>query len=160
MKESIKYSFEGEERAKMVRKREAARVFAYAKALADKFGPEVYDILGETTKNTARKGTENLLKKLNIKERDAIAAVKVLTYFHAISGTSGEVVEATPKRAVRIERSCPCSEDWDVDFCSKVTSIPAMQGICEAISPKLTCSHPKFIRRGDDRCEMVFEMKE
>lgn len=41
MKKRIEYFIEGEERAKMVRKREAARGFEYAKALANKFGPEV-----------------------------------------------------------------------------------------------------------------------
>ncbi len=160
MEKRIEFIIEGEERAKIVRKREAARVYEYTKALVDKFGTEVLDILGETSKNLTMKGTQNLLKQLNIEERDAIAAVKVLSYLHAVTGTSGEVVEATPNRAVRIERHCPCSEFWDFEFCNRVTSVPAMEGICAAINPKLAFSHPKFITRGDDYCEIVFEMKE
>jgi hypothetical protein len=106
------------------------------------------------------KGTQRVLKELDIKERDAIAAVKVLSYFHAITGTSGEVTEATPRRAVRIERACPCSDVWDHEFCSKVGSIPAIEGMCAAINPKLIFSHPKFLNRGDDYCEMVFELRD
>ncbi len=160
MEEKIDYKFEGEQRAKMVRKREAARVFEFTRALVNKFGPGVYDVLGETSRELTKKGTENVLKELDIKERDAIAAVKVLSYFHAITGTSGEVTEATPHRAVRIERECPCSTVWDHEFCSKVGSIPAIEGICAAINPKLVFSHPKFLNRGDDYCEMVFELKD
>ncbi|MBL7178441.1 MAG: hypothetical protein ISS66_21675 [Desulfobacteraceae bacterium] len=158
VQEKIDYTFDGEERAKIVRKREAARVFEYTKALVKRFGPEVLDVLGETSRELTMKGTEKVLEELNIEERDAIAAVKVISYFHAITGTSGEVVEATPHRAVRIERACPCSDLWDHEFCSKVTSVPAIEGMCAAINPKLTFTHPKFLNRGDDRCEMVFEL--
>jgi hypothetical protein len=160
VEEKIEYTFEGEERAKMMRKREAARVFEYTKALVKRFGPEVIDVLGETSRELTKKGTENLLKELGIKERDAIAAVKVISYFHALTGTSGEIIEATPSRAVRIERACPCSDVWDYEFCSKVTSVPAIEGMCAAINPKIKFSHPKFINRGDDCCELVFELKE
>jgi len=160
MEYKIEYTINSEERAKRLRKSGSTRLFEFTRALANKFGPEVYAVLGETNKKLAIRSTQNVLKELNIEERDAISAVRVLSYLHAFSGTSGEVVEATPTRAVRIERSCPASECWDYEYCYKVGSLPVAEGICAAINPKLTVSHPKYITRGDDCCEFVFELKE
>lgn len=160
MKKRIEYKFKAGERAKLIRRREAARLIEYTRALVKRFGPEVIDVLAETTRDLGAKAAHRLLDELNIKERDATTAVRLLSYFYGLVGNSGEVVEATPDRAVRRESICICSDIWDFEFCNKVTGGPFLEGLCSAINPKLTFSHPKWMSRpGDGCCEVVFEMK-
>ena len=100
------------------------------------------------------------LRALGIKERDATAAIKVLTYMHNLTHPLGEITEMTPQRSVRIERHCPFSKILSPDKCKNWISGPAFKGLCEAIDPDLVHSHTTYLSAGDDGCDLTFEMKQ
>ncbi len=103
---------------------------------------------------------KRIIDKLGIGENDAIAAVKVLTYIHTLSGVRGEITEMTPRRSVRIEKHCPAAKYLTRKFCRDTLSFPTFCALSRAINPKLVHTHESFLSGGDDTCELVFELKE
>jgi len=47
------------------------------------------------------------LKMAGIEETGLTAVVKLIDFFDTVYGVEGEWIEATPRRAVKIEQSCP-----------------------------------------------------
>lgn len=100
-----------------------------------------------------------VMKWLNLKGDDAITAIKALTYFHTLTGVTGEIVEMTPERAVRVETACPAAKYVDQDFCQNTMSCPAFTAVAQTINPDLIHRHDLYLSGGDDSCTMIFEMK-
>jgi hypothetical protein len=148
-----------EEKFNMTKERSGRTLVLYIQALVERFGPEVYDLLGGVARQYAARRYRDIIKRLNIREKNPIGAVKCLSYVHTVGCIEGEVVEASPMRAVRIERKCPMMNIYTYDMCSRIVSLPVLQGICDAIGGNVVASHPRYLSRGDDVCEMVFEVK-
>ena len=151
--------YDREQRFKMVRERSGISLVLYVEALVEKYGPEIYDVLGNVSREFAYTRYSKIINQLGIKEQNAIAAVKLISYVHTIGGIKGEVIEASPEKSVRIERECPMKDIYTYEMCKNIVSLPALQGICKALGGNLVVSHPKYMPRGDDVCEFVFEMK-
>ena len=151
--------YDCEERFKMVKERSGISLVLYVKALVEKFGPQVYEVLGNVSREFAYSRYSKIINHLGIKEQNAIAAVKLISYVHTIGGIKGEVIEASPEKSVRIERECPMKNIYTYEMCKNIVSLPALEGICKAVGGNLVVSHPKYMPRGDDVCEFVFEMK-
>jgi len=151
--------YDREQRFKMVRERSGISLVLYVEALVEKYGPEIYDVLGNVSREFAYTRYSKIINQLGIKEQNAIAAVKLISYVHTIGGIKGEVIEASPEKSVRIERECPMKDIYTYEMCKNIVSLPALQGICKALGGKVVVSHPKYMPRGDDVCEFVFEMK-
>lgn len=103
---------------------------------------------------------KKIMRLLNVEQADAEAAIKVLTYIHSLSGVKGEIIEMSPFRCVRIERSCPAARFVSRRFCEQVMSYPTFTALGRAISPALIHSHPSFLSGGDKTCTLVFEMSD
>ena len=151
--------YDREQRFKMVRERSGISLVLYVEALVEKYGPEIYDVLGNVSREFAYTRYSKIINQLGIKEQNAIAAVKLISYVHTIGGIKGEVIEASPEKSVRIERECPMKDIYTYEMCKNIISLPALQGICKALGGNVVVSHPKYMARGDDVCEFVFEMK-
>ena len=142
---------------KLMIEREPRNIMKFAEVVTEKYGPEAFDVMRQAFKKMWFNKTKKLLDELEIKERDAIAAVKIDTFVHR---DMGEVIEATPKRAVREERWCPHQDIFTPEFCL-LTSGAAFEGVCEAINPKLVSRYEKVLTRpGDDCCRLVFELRD
>ncbi|MCX7710980.1 MAG: hypothetical protein N2484_14170 [Clostridia bacterium] len=98
-------------------------------------------------------------RKLGIEKDDAMAAVKLLTYFHTLTGVIGQIIEMTPERAVRIESYCPAYNKFSKEFCSEVMSYPVFCSICRVLNPRITHTHETYLSGGDDTCKLVFELE-
>lgn len=103
---------------------------------------------------------QRTLRTLAIKERDATAAIKVLTYMHNLTHPLGDITEITPRRSVRVERHCPFASFLSPRLCRDIISGPAFRGLCEAIHPDLIHIHTNYLSGGDDSCDLSFELKE
>jgi hypothetical protein len=101
--------------------------------------------------------TEMILERLGVEERDATAAMKVLTYMHNLT-TRGEITEMTPGRCARRESYCPGAKFLTPGFCRDILSGPAFRGLCEAVNPELEHIHTTYLSGGDDVCELIFEL--
>lgn len=101
-----------------------------------------------------------ILELLGIKERDATAAIKAVTYMHNLTHPLGEITEMTPERSVRVEKHCPFAKFLSPEICRNIVSGPAFKGLCEAINPKLVHTHTNYLSGGDEICDLVFQMKE
>lgn len=148
-----------EERLKMVKERSGRSLVLYVKALVEKFGPEVYEVMGNVSREFAYARYSKIINQLGIKEQNAIAAVKLISYVHTIGGIKGEVIEASPEKSIRIERECPMKDIYTYEICKNIVSLPVLQGICKAVGGNLVASHPKYMPKGDGVCEFLFEMK-
>ena len=104
--------------------------------------------------------SKRTLKALGIEERDAAAAIKVLSYMHNLTHPLGEITEMTPQKSMRVEKHCPFAKFMSPDKCKNLISGPAFTGLCEAIHPDLIHIHTKYLSDGDDCCDLAFEMKE
>ena len=100
------------------------------------------------------------LRALGIEERDATAAIKVLTYMHNLTHPLGEVTEMTPQRSIRVEKHCPFAGLLSPAKCKNLISGPAFKGLCEAIHPNLIHIHTKYLSGGDDCCDLAFELRD
>ena len=144
-------------RQRMVFFREPMNLMTFAEVVASKYGPEVYKVIRKAIRDFWEVRAKSMLDEFKITERDAIGAIKVLSLVH---GDIGEVVEATPKRAVREERYCVFTDIFTPFWC-ELASVSAMEGICAAVNPKLTVTYEKYLtRKGDDCCRIVVEQKD
>lgn len=98
-------------------------------------------------------------EKLGIEGTDTMSAVKLLTYFHTLTGVIGEITEMSPERSVRIEHYCPLQKNVTKEFCSSVLSYPTFCAICHELNPKIEHQHTDYLSGGDDVCRLVFELK-
>ena len=93
---------------------------------------------------------------MEIKKRNAIGALKLLSFVH---GKVGEVVAETPDFAAREETGCSFWKIFGADTCHRI-SHSSMLGMCHAVNPKLPSRHEKMLAKGDECCRIVFEMQE
>jgi hypothetical protein len=100
------------------------------------------------------------LRALGIEERDATAAIKVLTYMHNLTHPLGEITEMTPQKSMRVERHCPFARFLSPETCKNLISGPAFKGLCEAIHPAMMHTHTSYLSGGDDCCDLAFEVKD
>lgn len=101
-----------------------------------------------------------ILNTLGIKERDAAAAIKAVTYMHNLTHPLGEITEMAPGRSVRVESHCPFARFLSRERCRDIISGPAFTGLCEAINPSLVHTHTTYLSAGDDACDLVFELRD
>jgi hypothetical protein len=125
----------------------------------DQFGEYGLTLLYNVLAEGALKEVDEVLEILKIEERDAIAAARILSYMHSCGGIKGEITEASPHRAVRTERFCPIKDELNREWGEKVISLPMIRLLARRVNPNIVVSHPKYLCGGDDRCELVFEMK-
>lgn len=134
--------------------------FAFlCKFFIDRFGDEGLDLLRNVMGKMVIEDSNEVIKALEIKERDAIAAARVLSYIHDCCGVQGEIIEAAPGRAIRIETFCPLKDDLNREWSEKVISLPMISLIAKCVNPNIVISHPKYLCGGDDRCEVIFELR-
>ena len=106
----------------------------------------------------------------NIPLENAVDAAKFqLVIVTLLTGPElkGEIVEATPERAVVRTTKCAWWERWFKDFevnpglipCA-FTHPPFVDEGLKAVNPKITCKLTKAMPRGDPYCEDVYEFKE
>jgi len=98
-------------------------------------------------------------KKIDITAGDTISAIKIVTYFHTLTGVTGKIVEMTPNRSVREEYSCPLQSKVSREFCSSVMSLPVFTKLCGELNEKIEHQHTSFLSGGDRVCRLAFELE-
>ena len=136
--------------------RMANNILSFMEVVVDKYGTEALDIIGEGNRRMWYERSKEIIEKLGIKEKDASAAMKVLTFAHR---DLGEVVEDTPKKAARHERYCTHWQKWGTRGCCLISN-SSCRGMCDAVNPDLVVKHEKLISEGDEYCRIVFELEE
>jgi hypothetical protein len=125
-----------------------------------KFIPTDMENAGDVVRKYVRDyEAEKVLRTLGIKERNATAAIKAATYMHNLTHPLGEITEMTPKKCMRVEKHCPFARYFSPGACRDLISGPAFRGLCEAINPNLVHTHTKYLSRGEDCCDLTFELK-
>lgn len=125
----------------------------------DQFGKEGLSLLSNVLREGVVKEVVETREILKVKAKDAIAAVRVLSYIHSCGGVRGEITEATPIRAVRTEWFCPVKDKLNREWGENAVSLPIIEFMAKCINPNIVVSHPKYLCGGDDRCEIVFELR-
>ncbi|MFC1964420.1 hypothetical protein ACFLWG_00215 [Chloroflexota bacterium] len=143
-------------KSKMMFLREPMNIMTFAEVVTGKYGPGVLEVMKKSIKDFWIVRGKLMLDELGIKERDAIGAIKILSFVHR---NMGDIVEATPERAVREERFCDYSNIWGPEWCDLVSG-SGLTGMVYAVNPKLVVSHEKMLTRGDNCCRIVVELKD
>jgi len=97
-------------------------------------------------------------KKIDISAADTTSAIKIVTYFHTLTGVTGKIVEMSPNRSVREEYSCPLQNKVSREFCSSVMSLPVFTKLCGELNGKIEHRHTSYLSGGDRICRLVFEL--
>ncbi len=118
----------------------------------------------------------DVVKALNITEKDAAGAAKLVQAVKSVLGIECEIKEVSPKRSVVYVTRCPIYEnikgtdlEWELR-CEYLVCIPFLSGLAQAINPNLTFTCAKTMRGGTDKemqryfahagdhCELVIEL--
>ena len=140
----------------MLAKTRAIDIARFIEALTQNYGEEGNEIGIRVFGEGVRENAEKAFRKF---EKKAKGAMDMLTTFHTAGGIKGEVIESTPTRAVRHETYCPFQGVWSGEICDKADAL-SFPAICASLNPKIVFSRPKCLNKGDDYCEIIFEIKE
>ena len=125
-------------------------------AFVAKYGEEARDVVAQVFIDANCKMVDRLAPKF---EKNARGAADMLSAMLNNVGTIGEIVESRPERSVRRKWRCLFQNLWDFEMYKKV-SPPMLDYLCKALNPKLVAHNPKYMTRGDECCEVIFELKE
>ena len=108
-----------------------------------------------------KKAAKRLMEIVERQERNLETVARIIDFTDSIYGVEGEWTEIGPKRAVKIERSCPLAKQFPPETCTMCFS-GSMQGIARGVlgHDKVFCRMPKSLPGGDDCCEIIIEVKE
>ncbi|MFC1593160.1 hypothetical protein ACFL4C_04020 [Candidatus Omnitrophota bacterium] len=143
-------------RSKILFEREPKNVMTLADFVTKEYGLEAIDVMMEGNRKMWVELSKQLIDKLEIKEKDCIGAMKILSFVHR---DMGEVVEASPNRAVRLELRCPMLPLFGADWCIRVSK-SSLTGMANAVNPNIVLHQEEFACKGGSSCRVVYEMKE
>ncbi|MFC2020032.1 hypothetical protein ACFLU4_08870 [Chloroflexota bacterium] len=143
-------------RPKILWERTPRNIITLADFVTEEYGAEAIDVMMEGNRKMWVELATQLMDELNIRERNCIGAIKILTWSHR---DMGRVAEATPKRAVREETRCPMLPLFGADWCIRATQ-SSLLGIANAVNSNITLHHDEFTCKGGSICRAVFELKE
>lgn len=138
----------------------------YAAHVADAWQKEGEKALKTISKSQHELGTKYAraqIKEHGIRGRDAGAAGEVYDNLLRELEIEHRIIEGTDKRFVIRTRGCPFLDEWrkedtvDPKLCEGFGK-SFVQGICEAVNPKLKYNITKMMSKGDLYCEERIEL--
>jgi hypothetical protein len=131
---------------------------AYAKALAQRFGPEVF----ETIRETRIAHAVELMRILRLPKRD-LEGIKTLLWDRLDDRFEYEVLEQTPRRLrFRVTRCQPADKLRQLDAAEFGFAHQCAfdEGFCRGLNPAIKFTRKKTLMQGDDCCDHVYELPE
>lgn len=153
-----------EERYRRAIAGDAMMLGTVVKAMYDKYGPEALDAMRRAMEASSQAVAAALAKQVGarIGNGDVTDVAKITALIDAVQGIDSHWVELTPKQGMIRVKSCLAAAQYRrhfPDFCPSVLSGLEL-GIAKAINPRLTArSTGKYLTKGDDCCEIVYELK-
>jgi len=131
------------------------------KAINESYGKEGLEKVARAWEENNKKAAKRLMEIVGRQEKDLVTVARIIDFTDSIYGVEGQWTEIGPKRAVKIERSCPLAKQFPPETCTMCFSA-SMQGIARGVlgHDKAICRMPKSLPRGDDCCEIFIEVKE
>ena len=134
----------------------AQDVAMIVKAFVDKYGDEALQLAADAHTNMVGEDAEKMAKRF---EPNAKGMIEMLSAMHNNVGIIGEVIEATPKRAVRRETKCPFAGAWPAEWCEIIHG-PSLEKTAKMVNPKILVHRSKHLGKGDEYCEYAFELED
>ena len=81
------------------------------------------------------------LKMAGIEETGLMVVVKLIDFFDTVYDVEGEWIEATPRRAAKIENLCPQAKVFPAETCAQCF-VAAMAGVARTVTENqdITCT--------------------
>lgn len=129
------------------------------RAIKNKYGAEGLQVIADEWEQDNIKTAGRQLKMAGIEETGLTAVVKLIDFFDTIYGVEGEWIEVTPRRAVKIEKSCPQAKMFPAETCTQCF-MAAIAGVARTVTGNqdIACTMPKCLAGGDDCCEIIIEV--
>jgi predicted ArsR family transcriptional regulator len=113
------------------------------KAISESYGKGGLEKVAKAWEENNKKAAKRLMEIVGRQERDLETAARIIDFTDSIYGVEGEWKEIGPKRAVKIEKSCPLAKQFPAESCTMCfTGETTMEELIENL--KLT---EKEIRR-------------
>jgi predicted ArsR family transcriptional regulator len=131
------------------------------KAISESYGKEGLEKVAKAWEENNKKAAKRLMEIVGRQERDLEPAARIIDFTDSIYGVEGEWKEIGPKRAVKIEKSCPLAKQFPPETCTACFT-GSMQGIARGVlgHDQVICRMPKSLPGGDDCCEIILEVKD
>lgn len=153
-----------EERYRRALAGDAMMLGTIVKAVHDKFGPQALEAMRQAMEASSQAVAAVLAKQVGarIGDGDVTDVAKIAHLIDSIQGIDSQWVELTPQRGMIRARSCLAAAQYRryfPEFCPSVLSGLEL-GIAKVINPRMVAySTGKYLSRGDDCCEIVYELK-
>src|SRR4030065_913206 len=120
------------------------------KAISESYGKDGVDKVAKAWEENNKKASKRLMEIVGRQQRNLETVARIIDFTDSIYGVEGEWTEIGPKRAVKIEKSCPLAKQFPPETCTMCFS-GSMQGIARGVLcyDKVFCRMPKSLPRGD-----------
>jgi predicted ArsR family transcriptional regulator len=131
------------------------------KAISESYGKGGVEKVAKAWEENNKKASKRLMEIVGRQERDLETAARIIDFTDSIYGVEGEWTEIGPKRAVKIEKSCPLAKQFPPETCTMCFT-GSMQGIARGVlgHDRVICRMPKSLPGGNDCCEIILEVKD
>lgn len=131
------------------------------KAISESYGSEGLEKVARAWEENNKKAAKRLMEIVGKQERNLETVARIIDFTDAIYGVEGEWTEIGPKRAIKIERSCPLAKQFPPETCAMCFT-GSMQGIARGVlgHDNVVCRMPKSLPGGDDCCEIIIEVRD
>jgi predicted ArsR family transcriptional regulator len=131
------------------------------KAISESYGKEGLDKVAKAWEENNKKAAKRLMEIVGRQERNLETVARIIDFTDSIYGVEGEWTEIGPKRAVKIEKSCPLAKQFPPETCTMCFS-GSMQGIARGVlgHDKVFCRMPRSLPSGDNCCEIIIEVRD
>ncbi len=143
--------------------RPSVKYAAYAASKVAKEGEKALGTVAAAQRELGTKYARERIKSCGIKGKDAKAAGAVYAALLSELSVDHSVIEDTTKRFVVHTTECPFLEEWknmEADASKLCANFGRsfVQGLCDAVNPKLKYSVTKKMSTGNSYCEEKIEL--
>ena len=130
------------------------------KAISKSYGKEGLEQVAKEWEENNKKASQKLMEIVGRPERNLETVARIIDFTDSIYGVEGKWTEIGPKKAVKIETSCPLAKQFPPETCTMCFS-GSMQGIARGVlgHDQVICRMPRSLPEGDDCCEIIIEVK-
>jgi predicted ArsR family transcriptional regulator len=130
------------------------------KAISEAYGREGLEKIAKAWEENNKKASKRLMEIVGRQEKDLETVARIIDFTDSIYGVEGQWTEIGPKKAVKIEKSCPLAEQFPPETCTMCFS-GSMQGIARGVlgHDQVFCRMPKSLPSADNCCEIIIEVK-
>jgi len=129
-------------------------------AVEERYGEEGKELFNKVIRDYMREITPRIAQSLGIEGNDMDSVLKVINW-HDVNLwplIEEDIAKSEEKEGILRISNCFLKDRWTPHDCK--IGIPYVEGMLEALNPKIKYKATKVLTRGDDCCELVMKLED